>query len=224
MEKHCSTWSASDWKLPEKALSGIKDLIKDVPDFPKKGILFKDIMPVFQVPHAVTAVVDMMVSYIQNNYNNVDAIVGLDARGFLIGPCIAIKLNKPFVPIRKKGKLPGDCFSVSSTKEYGADVQEIQKDGLRSGQNVVVVDDLLATGYAESGIGTRGDGGCHCSMQSLSDRISGTEWEKETEIPLPFIYILSPDGSSINSEQFLYLLFSLPIPTWVIGSPQRGIY
>ena len=89
----CSTWSESEWESPEKALSGIQSLIKAVPDFPKPGIIFRDIMPIFQVPCAVTATCDLMVSYIKTNYNSVDAVVGLDARGFLIGPIIAIKLN-----------------------------------------------------------------------------------------------------------------------------------
>ena len=103
-------------------------------------------MPIFQIPRAVTAVCDLMISYIETNHASVDAIVGLDARGFLIGPVIAIKLNKPFVPIRKQGKLPGECHGVSSTKEYGADIQQIQKCALKDGQKVVIIDDLLATG------------------------------------------------------------------------------
>ncbi|XP_057291013.1 adenine phosphoribosyltransferase-like [Hydractinia symbiolongicarpus] len=139
-------WNEWEWTSPEKSLEGIKMLIKAVPDFPKKGILFRDIMPIFQVPQAVTAIVDLMTAYIEVHFGEVNAIAGLDARGFLIGPSIAVNLNKPFIPVRKQGKLPGKCYSVESTKEYGKDVLEVQVDGLSKGQKVVIVDDLLATG------------------------------------------------------------------------------
>ena len=89
----CSTWTDNEWKCPEKSILGIKSLIPAVPDFPKPGIIFRDIMPIFQIPRAVTAVCDLMISYIETNHASVDAIVGLDARGFLIGPIIAIKLD-----------------------------------------------------------------------------------------------------------------------------------
>jgi len=135
-----------DWKSPEKSLESLKLLIKDVPDFPSPGILFKDIMPIFQVPDAVASMVDMMTAYIEIHFPDVDVIAGLDARGFLIGPMIACNVSKPFVPIRKKGKLPGKCLSVDSTKEYGKDTLELQVDGIKPGQKVVIVDDLMATG------------------------------------------------------------------------------
>ncbi|XP_066915529.1 adenine phosphoribosyltransferase-like [Clytia hemisphaerica] len=135
-----------DWSDPEKSIEGIKKLIKAVPDFPKKGILFRDIMGIFQVPQAVQAMVDIMSYHIQQKHPECDAIVGLDARGFLMAPMIAIKLNVPFIPVRKQGKLPGECISAESVKEYGKDVLEMQKGCLKEGQKVVIVDDLLATG------------------------------------------------------------------------------
>ena len=142
----CSTWDSCEWKSSEKALLGVKSLIRTVPDFPQKGIMFQDIMPLFQVPNAVNAVANMMTEYILSSFPSVDAIIALDARGFLIGPMVAVKLSKPFIPIEKKGKLPGGCYSVTSTKEYGHDVLEIQKEALRDRQKVVIIDDLLATG------------------------------------------------------------------------------
>ena len=141
----CATWDNLEWQSDEKALSGIKSLIKEVPDFPKVGINFRDIMPVFQVPNAVVAIVDMMSKHIDENFKCVEVIVGLEAHGFMIGTMIALKLHKPFIPIRKQGKLPGECISVSSRKGYGG-VIEIQKDVLKPHQKVVIVDDLMATG------------------------------------------------------------------------------
>lgn len=135
-----------DWSNPQSSIEGLKTLIKAVPDFPKPGILFRDIMGIFQVPKAVEAMVNLMVFHIKQNHPNVEAIAGLDARGFLMGPMVALKLDVPFIPVRKQGKLPGECIAAESIKEYGKDVLEIQKGSLSSGQNVVIVDDLLATG------------------------------------------------------------------------------
>lgn len=142
----CRTWDAAEWKTEEKTIQGLKSLIKVVPDFPKKGILFRDIMPIFQIPNAVTAITNVMADYIRTNHSSVQGIIGLEARGFLIGPIIAVNLGVQFIPIRKKGKLPGICISVSSTKEYGEDILEVQKDAISPNQKVVLVDDLLATG------------------------------------------------------------------------------
>ena len=141
----CLGWSREEWKSPEKAIVGIKSLIREVPDFPKKGINFRDVMPVFLVPNAVEAVVDLFVTYINDNFDTLEGIVGLDARGFMIGTMVALRLHQPFIPIRKKGKLPGKCVTVSSTKEYGADEIEMQVEAIKVGQKVVVIDDLLAT-------------------------------------------------------------------------------
>lgn len=131
-------------------ISEIKHLLKSYPDFPKPGILFQDVFAIFKKPEAIKAIVDHLVEVLKPL--KVDAIVGLEARGFLLGPWIAANLGVAFVPIRKKNKLPGQLVSVSYEKEYGVDVFEIQEDCFDSSKtknsipNVVVIDDLLATG------------------------------------------------------------------------------
>ncbi|CAG8706377.1 11058_t:CDS:2, partial [Acaulospora morrowiae] len=98
----------------------VRSLIKAVPDFPKKGILFQDIFPVFQDPIAVETLINHIVKQITTTFNEkIDVIVGLDARGFLLGPIIALRLGAAFVPSRKKGKLPGKTISAEFVKEYG---------------------------------------------------------------------------------------------------------
>jgi len=134
------------WPLPEQTVESLKELIVAVPDFPLPGILFRDIMPIFQNPHASASCIDLMVSYCESHYPAVECVVGLEARGFLFGPQMAINLDTAFVPVRKQGKLPGKCVSVDSTKEYGKDILEIQEGAIKPGQKVVIVDDLLATG------------------------------------------------------------------------------
>ncbi|CAB4023134.1 adenine phosphoribosyltransferase [Paramuricea clavata] len=124
----------------------ISSLMRKIPDFPKPGILFWDICPLLKHPEAFSAAIDLLTSHIKDTYPNVELIVGLDARGFLFGPGIAIKLGVGFVPVRKQGKLPGETVSIPCEKEYGKDMLEMQKDAIASGQKVVIVDDLLATG------------------------------------------------------------------------------
>lgn len=93
-----------------------------------------------------TAIRDLLVERIKKSATKIDAIVGLDARGFLFGFTISAELGIPFVPIRKKGKLPGKCRSFEYTLEYGSGILEIQENSISKGQNVIIVDDLLATG------------------------------------------------------------------------------
>ncbi|KAJ2727140.1 adenine phosphoribosyltransferase [Coemansia sp. Benny D115] len=124
----------------------VKALVREYPDFPSKGILFRDIFPIFQQPEAVECLVGHFVERIQALSTKTDVVVGLDARGFLFGPLIAIKLGVPFAPVRKRGKLPGATVSVTYMKEYGPDVFEMQADAIEAGKNVVIIDDLLATG------------------------------------------------------------------------------
>ncbi|KAJ2095533.1 adenine phosphoribosyltransferase, partial [Coemansia sp. S142-1] len=124
----------------------VKALVREFPDFPSKGILFRDIFPIFRHPEAVECLVDHFVERIKALGQRVDVVIGLDARGFLFGPLIAIKLGVAFAPVRKRGKLPGEVVSVTYMKEYGPDVFEMQADALAAGQNVVIIDDLLATG------------------------------------------------------------------------------
>ncbi|XP_059614034.1 adenine phosphoribosyltransferase [Phlebotomus argentipes] len=130
----------------KKNIELIKRNIGEFPDFPKKGILFKDIFTALTSGEVCQAVKELFLSYIKSSCPDVDAVVGLDARGFLFSLMIASELSIGCVPIRKKGKLPGDTFSVEYQLEYGVDVFQLQKAALKPGQKVVVVDDLIATG------------------------------------------------------------------------------
>ena len=122
----------------------LKRVIEDFPDYPKPGIMFKDISPILMDMSLYRKVINEFTLRI--NTLNIDLIVGIESRGFWFGPAIADKLNIPFIPIRKKGKLPGDTFSKTYTLEYGSATIEIQKDRLKKGARVLIHDDLLATG------------------------------------------------------------------------------
>jgi len=124
----------------------IRQRIKIYEDFPKKGISFKDIFPLFQTPSLINDVIKLMEKHCKSLCTNIDAVIGIDSRGFLMGPMLAQQLGTSFVPIRKKGKLPGDTFSQSYDLEYGNDELQIQKYALKKGSKVVIVDDLMATG------------------------------------------------------------------------------
>ncbi|XP_020481298.2 adenine phosphoribosyltransferase [Labrus bergylta] len=131
---------------PECKLQLVRDHIRPYQDFPKKGILFRDICPILKYPAALTAVIDLFEEEVRRNYQTVDLIVGLDARGFLFGPLLAQRLGVGFVLVRKKGKLPGTTLSVEYNLEYGKAEVEIQEDAVAPGQKVLLIDDLLATG------------------------------------------------------------------------------
>ncbi|KAM4615230.1 adenine phosphoribosyltransferase [Polymixia lowei] len=120
--------------------------IRPFPDFPSKGILFRDIGPVLKDPAALTAVIDLFEEHVRQTHQQVDLIVGLDARGFLFGPLLAQRLGVGFVLVRKKGKLPGPTVSVAYSLEYGTAEVEVQEDSVNPGQKVLLIDDLLATG------------------------------------------------------------------------------
>lgn len=122
----------------------LKEYVRNIPDFPEKGIIFRDITTVFQNPEALKLSIDSM----QEKLNNVDfdIVVGAESRGFLFGTPIAYNLNKAFVPVRKKGKLPYETIEESYNLEYGQATLEIHKDAIKPGQRVVIIDDLIATG------------------------------------------------------------------------------
>ncbi|XP_020777143.1 adenine phosphoribosyltransferase [Boleophthalmus pectinirostris] len=124
----------------------IKSRIREFPDFPKKGILFKDICPILKDPGALTAVTSMFEEHVREKFQQVDLVVGLDARGFLFGPILAQRIGVGFVLVRKKGKLAGPTISVAYDLEYGKAEAEIQVDAVSPGQKVILIDDLLATG------------------------------------------------------------------------------
>lgn len=120
--------------------------IRNVPDFPVKGIVFKDICPILKEPKALAAVIDLFEEQVRKKHPHTELIVGLDARGFLFGPLLAQRLGIGFVLVRKKGKLPGPTVSVAYTLEYATAEAEIQADAVQPGQTVLIIDDLLATG------------------------------------------------------------------------------
>ena len=117
--------------------------IRDVPDFPKPGILFKDITPLLASPDAMAAATEQLAAL---DFGAVDKIAGIESRGFLFGVPLAMKLGVGFVPIRKPGKLPAATAAESYELEYGTDTLEIHLDAVAEGQRVLMVDDLLATG------------------------------------------------------------------------------
>ena len=122
----------------------LKALIRDIPNFPKPGIIFKDITPLFKDAQAITYMLDSLAEPWKGRH--IDVVVGAEARGFLIGPGLAERLGAGFVPIRKLGKLPADTLAHSYDLEYGSDTLEIHQDAIIENHNVLVVDDLLATG------------------------------------------------------------------------------
>ena len=122
----------------------LKKCIRDIPDFPKEGIIFKDITTLLKDQEAFKKSIDLLAKKFRKE--NIDVVVGVEARGFIFGAALAYKLKVGFVPIRKKGKLPHKTRSVTYQLEYGSDTLEIHEDALPSGTRVLIVDDLLATG------------------------------------------------------------------------------
>lgn len=122
----------------------LRNIIRDIPDFPKPGILFKDITPVLKDSALCTAIIDAFAEKMQDM--DIDAIAGIESRGFLFGLMLANKMNLPFVPIRKKGKLPAETISQTYDLEYGSATIEIHRDAFKPGTKVLIHDDLLATG------------------------------------------------------------------------------
>ena len=125
-------------------MTDLKQYIRDVPDFPQPGVLFRDITPLLHDPRAFAAALDEMAAFVRTRA--VDAVVGIESRGFLFGTPIARQLALPFVPIRKPGKLPSSRMTVEYSLEYGSGQLDIHADALQPGDRVAVVDDLLATG------------------------------------------------------------------------------
>ena len=120
----------------------LKSLLGVHPDFPKKGITFLDIFPLLRSPVVFEELITHLVHHIFTTHpgKTPDVIVGLDARGFLLGPIIALRLGAAFVPVRKAGKLPGHCEVAVYEKEYGQDKFEIQSDAIKEGQTVIVIE------------------------------------------------------------------------------------
>ncbi|MGH8353409.1 MAG: adenine phosphoribosyltransferase [Pseudomonas sp.] len=149
----------------------IKSLIRPIPDFPKPGVVFRDITPLFQSPRALRMVIDSFIQrYVEADFSHIGA---LDARGFLIGPILAYELNKPLILFRKQGKLPAAVLSEPYQTEYDQAFLEVQADSLCEGDSVLLVDDLVATG------------GTLIAAASLVKRMRASVYEAATIIDLP---------------------------------------
>jgi adenine phosphoribosyltransferase len=125
-------------------MSDLKKLIREVPDFPKPGILFYDITTLLKDKGGLRAVIEALQAQYQKA--RIDTVLGIEARGFIFAPALALALDAGFVPVRKPKKLPAETEAISYQLEYGTDTLEIHKDAIQPGQNVLILDDLLATG------------------------------------------------------------------------------
>src|SRR5437660_4562495 len=149
----------------------LKGLIREVPDFPKPGILFYDITTLLKDRLGFATLIDALSEYYLKK--KVDLVLGIEARGFIFGPALAYRLNAGFVPVRKPKKLPAETAKVTYELEYGSDTLEIHKDAIQPGQRVIIVDDLLATG-----------GTCAATIQlvkSLGGNIAGLAFVVELD-------------------------------------------
>ncbi len=129
---------------PAQNCDDLKKLIREVPDFPKPGILFYDITTLLKDRRGFARLIDALTEHYINH--NIDLVLGIEARGFIFGPALAYRLNAGFVPVRKPKKLPAEVLQWKYALEYGQDTLEIHKDAISPGQRVIICDDLLATG------------------------------------------------------------------------------
>jgi adenine phosphoribosyltransferase len=134
--------------VSDKEIEKIKNNIRDIPDFPKKGIIFKDITPVLRDPELLKITIEKIKAQLIGK--EIDYIVGIESRGFIFGAALAFAMGVGFIPVRKPGKLPYLKKSISYSLEYGKDTLEIHEDAIERGKTVVIIDDLLATGGTAS--------------------------------------------------------------------------
>src|SRR5207253_3542839 len=125
-------------------MNDLKKLIREVPDFPKPGINFYDITTLLKHPDGLRQTVDALAAEFEGT--RIDAVIGIEARGFIFAPALAYHMGAGFVPVRKPGKLPAECASISYDLEYGQDALQIHRDAIGQGHRVIIADDLLATG------------------------------------------------------------------------------
>ena len=130
--------------IPTMSSDRLKSLIREVPDFPKKGILFYDITTLLKDKAGFATLIDQLAEHYVGR--SIDLVLGMEARGFIFAPALAYRLNAGFVPVRKPGKLPAECVKFDYALEYGTNTLELHKDAIQKGQRVLIVDDLLATG------------------------------------------------------------------------------
>jgi adenine phosphoribosyltransferase len=149
--------------MPAMTPDRIRSLIRDVPDFPKAGIIFKDITPILKDGAAFNATIDWMAN--QARDIAVDSIAGPESRGFIFGAALALRLGVGFIPIRKPGKLPWRTRAQTYALEYGEDTVHVHEDAATNGERVLIVDDLLATG------GTMG--ACCALLEGLGAQVAG---------------------------------------------------
>jgi adenine phosphoribosyltransferase len=128
----------------DSTVAQLKGLIRDIPDFPQPGIVFKDITPLLSDENAFSSAIDLIV--VHYGRGNIDKVVGIEARGFIVASPVAYHFGAGFVPVRKEGKLPWDSEREEYALEYGTAVLEIHKDAIEPGERVLIVDDVLATG------------------------------------------------------------------------------
>ncbi|MCU1258148.1 MAG: adenine phosphoribosyltransferase [Bryobacterales bacterium] len=141
-------------------MDNLKTLVREIPDFPKPGILFYDITTLLKDRHGFHEVIDRLKAHYEGC--GVDTVLGIEARGFIFAPALAYALGAGFVPVRKPKKLPGECVSITYDLEYGSDSLEIHRDAIGEGCRVLIVDDLLATG------------GTAAAATQLVERMGGT--------------------------------------------------
>ncbi len=151
----------------------IKSKIRTIPDYPKKGIMFRDITTLIKDPVGFRLVVDSLTQRYNHSQFQFDTVVGIESRGFIIGAALAYALGKGFIPIRKKGKLPAEVEFQEYALEYGTDRIEIHKDALKKGERVLLIDDLLATG------------GTALAAAALIEKLGGVVVEMAFVVDLP---------------------------------------
>ena len=124
-----------------------KSIIRDIPDFPQQGIVFRDITPLLAHPQGLTKIIQgFQTKLIESNIREIDCIIGIESRGFILGAPLAMALGCSFVPVRKPKKLPSSVFRVEYALEYGTDILEMHQDAIATGQKVIIIDDVIATG------------------------------------------------------------------------------
>ncbi|MFC1494612.1 adenine phosphoribosyltransferase [Thermodesulfobacteriota bacterium] len=151
----------------------IKSLIRNIPDYPKKGIIFRDITTLIKDPAGFKFVINNLKDRYSEKIDDFDTIAGIESRGFIVGGALSYCLGKGFIPIRKKGKLPAETVSHEYELEYGTDTVEIHKDAISNGDRVLIVDDLLATG------------GTAMAAVSLIEKLGGIVAELAFVVDLP---------------------------------------
>src|SRR5881392_897918 len=160
--------------MDSQLLDNLRSGVRDVPDFPKKGIIFKDITPILSDGALFQASIDVFIERCRGK--NIDKIVGIDARGFVFGAAVAYELGVGFVPIRKRGKLPYKTEIEKYSLEYGEAEMEMHVDAMRPGERIVLVDDLLATG------------GTSAAATALIRKVGGQLLEAQFLIELEFLH------------------------------------